>query len=123
MRRKAIMTPAGFDPMRVLSDLQASGAISEEDARLLAAEWRSGQHAAAATEAPSASRLDDAEYWSLRFLRDLSNAVANTGRLDTQARRIDPEDERLLAEHERAILDAHRERLASTARIGDTGDS
>jgi hypothetical protein len=66
--------------MRILGVLRASGAISEDDARQLVAEWRSGQHAAAASEVPSVSRLDDAEYWSPRFLRDLSTANASQTR-------------------------------------------
>jgi hypothetical protein len=111
---------AGFDALEVLSALRANGAISQEDEHLLATEWRSGQHATSA--APPTSRLDDAEYWSLRFLRDLLRALGRTGRIIDRACTLGREDERLLREHEQAILDAHRARLGSYDTVDGAGD-
>jgi hypothetical protein len=95
----------GYDVSEVLTRLCETGSITAADRRLLTADWRSGQAAEDNDAPPTGSRVNEAEYWSLRLLRDLSYALTGGHRVP------DAGLEQLLIEYEEALLARQRRAL------------
>jgi predicted trehalose synthase len=101
------------DLSEIFTRLWETGSITAADRRLLIADWRSGQAAAADEAPPAGSRLNEAEYWSLRLVRDLSRAL-------TDGRGIpDADVGELLTEHEQALLARQRRALDRDPAAGN----
>jgi hypothetical protein len=89
--------------LEILAALRRAGAISSEDERLLLAECRSLNRSSADSASAPGSRLTDAEYWSLRFVHDLSDALQRSGWIDGVPRAALCADDVVLAQHEEAL--------------------
>jgi hypothetical protein len=86
----------------ILAALRHNGAISSEDERLLVAECESRDESSDSVSAPG-SRLNDAEYWSLRFVHDLSDALHRSGWIGGAPHAAVCADDLVLADHEEAL--------------------
>jgi hypothetical protein len=97
---------ASSDPVLVLSHLCARGSITQHDYERLVAVWRSGTSAALCAPVASGNGLDEEEYWSLRFVRDLARALFpdHVG---------DAEVDGLLAAYEGGVMSELRRGLSS----------
>jgi hypothetical protein len=70
----------------LLTRLVEAGDITADDRALLAADWKSGARA----------HGDEADYWSLRLLRDLSRAITNAVATDDIDAALDTHERRLV---------------------------
>ncbi len=96
--------PINGDPTGVLAFLCARGDIGESDYVRLRATWCSGNQAGECPAKPPGCAIDEHEYWSLRFVRDLARALFGSESVD--------EADDLLQEYEQALIVDLRHTLA-----------